>query len=325
LVVLGVIIYVAIFDPNKLAMTLKDAQAVILYYYNWKLVPIWRDLTSFQWMYTHLWSLSVEEQFYIVWPIFILIMLSMRIAVRTMFAVLGAGIILPAIGRALLWDPSQGQAIDLYFRTDLRFDALMWGALVAWIVHVGYRPQSPSLWRWVAIAGAFGLIGLAFFDMMNDGYAYRGGFSLVGVLSALLIAGAIWSPPQAMIIRTLSLAPLRWTGRISYGLYLWHWPVALVVASYFVDPVLKGLVILMATFAIATASFYLVERRFLLLKDRIGQPSVASPGATTVGPDGQNLTAARLDSPAPLLIYSAVDRAYAHAPSWPGATPWASD
>jgi peptidoglycan/LPS O-acetylase OafA/YrhL len=142
-------------------------------------------------------------------------------------------------------------------------------------VHAGYRPQS-FFWGWVAAAGLVGLLWLARLELLANGYVYRGGFSLVGLFSALLIAGAIWSPPQALMRRALSIAPLCWIGKISYGLYLWHWPVIRAMADYPLDPTLKILLELVATFAIATASFYLIEEHFLRLKDRIGQLRIAS-------------------------------------------------
>jgi peptidoglycan/LPS O-acetylase OafA/YrhL len=278
LVLLGVIGYAAAFDSAKFATTLSDAQAAILYYFNWRLVLQWPDLNLHQWMFSHLWSLSVEEQFYTVWPLLTLVALTMRAPLPMIFAVLASGIVLPALGRLLLWESSHH---DLYFRTDLRFDGLMWGALVAWIMHAGYRPQN-KLWGWIAAASFLGLLCIAWFELLASGYLYQGGFSLVGFASALLIAGAVWCPPQAPVRRILSFGPLCWVGQISYGLYLWHWPVFRALADYPLDPALKMLLEVGATLAIAAGSFYLVERHFLRLKDRLHESARTEPQVVSV-------------------------------------------
>jgi len=278
LLLLSVVALAAAFEPAKLPMTLADAQAAVFFYFNWLLVRQWPDLNLHQWMFTHIWSLSVEEQFYLVWPLLTLGLLRARAPDKAVLCLIGAGIILPAIARAILW--RSGISLDLYFRTDLRFDGLMWGALVAWIMHLGYRPPAGQTryWGWAVAAGIAGLIWIARYEVLVNGLLYRGVFSLVGFCAALAIAGLQWCAPGAPIRRVLAFGPLCWVGRISYGLYLWHWPVFLAFSEYpFGHPALKIPIEFATTFVMATASFYLVERHFLQLKDRLD----SKPSATT--------------------------------------------
>ena len=91
-------------------------------------------------------------------------------------------------------------------------------------------------------------------------WLYRGGFLLVALVAAILLA-AVVARPDGLVGRVLSLAPIVWIGKISYGLYLWHWPVYVILSPARMG--MSGIALLLVrfavTFAIATASYYLVE------------------------------------------------------------------
>jgi peptidoglycan/LPS O-acetylase OafA/YrhL len=133
-----VIVWTWLYDPDRLAITLRDAQSVGLYYWNFRVLDWLTDAANHQYMFIHLWSLSGEEQFYMVWPVAILAALSIGMPSWAQRAAVVSGIVLPAIARAALW--TEPTWFSLYARTDMRVDTLLWGALVSWLVVSGWRP-----------------------------------------------------------------------------------------------------------------------------------------------------------------------------------------
>lgn len=269
---LSVAIFVTLYvwltsTPEQLALTLHNLQGIVFYYFNWQMVAAFPNYLNHQWMFSHLWSLSVEEQFYIVWPFVILCLLRLRFSTTLFFLVLIAGITIPAVARAILW--SQKHSLVWYFRTELRFDELMWGALTAMIVHLGITPSEHhrAKFSYATVAALLGLLFVSSFEGLNNGLMYLGGFSLVGFLSAVLIYGSVCCLPPGLK-PILEYPALRWIGKISYGLYLWHWTIIRLVADLKLSPLASMLLEFSATFAVATLSFHFMERPILGLKNR---------------------------------------------------------
>jgi peptidoglycan/LPS O-acetylase OafA/YrhL len=279
-VLLFTIVYSSVVDPPEVFQrTLADAWRVMFYYYNWHLVwPIPHLATSF--MHLHLWSLSIEEQFYLVWPALLLLLLWWHASKRVTWGMLAVAVIAPALARIAVWhlyDPAEWwgrfRSIWIYFRTDLRIDALMWGAALAWLLYQGYKPgnRMRAAVAWGSVAAFAGLIVYASFHSFMNGIFHRGGMSLVGFLSALLLAGAIWCRPLPLRL-LLEAAPLRWTGRVSYGVYLWNIPFFVMASDLPLLGWQQAIVMLAATFPVASLSYYVMERPILRLKDQTGLP-----------------------------------------------------
>jgi peptidoglycan/LPS O-acetylase OafA/YrhL len=266
--VVAVLAYVIVFHPERVEQTIADASRIALYIFNWTLATDWQHIAEYhQTMYTHLWSLSIEEQFYLVWPWVVLGTISLRPPISVTVLFLAIGIAAPALGRALLWH--DGVSLWMYFRTDLRIDTLFWGSLVAFLTHWGAWPKEGPWRNFVSWSGAVALVlilWLSRHELLSNGFVYRGVLSFVGFLSALLIAAVVWGPSR-LLKRFLEMSWLRWVGRISYGLYLWHVPVLLLSAGI-PNPWLRNLVGISATFAIASLSFYILELPLLRLKER---------------------------------------------------------
>ncbi len=285
-VVIGVLLYTLIMQPfAKFLLALSDVWRIVLYIWNWTLTADWQHIVErHQEMYTHLWSLSVEEQFYIVWPCLLLVLL--RVPRKIVLLFLFAGIIAPAVARFLLWH--EGSALWIYFRTDLRFDNLLYGALVAWLLHWGYTPKGMSrkILSWAGLISLIGLIGIAMPDFITHGEIYHLGlFSLVALFSAVTIASAVWCPlPPFRWL--LEMKPLTWIGKVSYGLYLWHWPVILMVSrmTYLPSKLRVVLTVTIILLAIVTISYYKLELPFLKLKDKIGHAKKPRPSASAETP-----------------------------------------
>ncbi|MDN3023969.1 acyltransferase [Streptomyces sp. S.PB5] len=232
----------------------------------------------------HTWSLGVEEQFYLAWPLVLLFLLRWLRA-RTVMIWAAVLCTLPLVWRFALWGPDAAHRI--YNGTDTRADQLLAGALLA-VVLARLRADDPRLERLRGWAGpmawsALGVLALVAWRAPvsgDHGWAtaawYTVGFLGVAVVSAALIAG-LELRPQGTLSRLLSLSPLAWTGRcLSYGMYLWHYPVIRLLASLGVDGWWRAMGTVVLTGAAALASYHLVERRFL----RAGGPRSPSSATT---------------------------------------------
>src|SRR5262249_53378957 len=110
----------------RFATTLDDALSVIFYYLNWRYLAVGPDLNI---LLGHTWSLSVEEQFYTLWPSVLVVLLALRVRRRWVILLVLAGTAIPPCLRVARWEGPE--CSWLYFRTDMRGDALFWGCLVA--------------------------------------------------------------------------------------------------------------------------------------------------------------------------------------------------
>jgi peptidoglycan/LPS O-acetylase OafA/YrhL len=215
---------------------------------------------------SHTWSLSIEEQFYFFWPIMLIAGLkffelrSRRLIVATLtLATL-------SLGERFLLHQHASTAGDnrVYFGTDTRADALLWGcALAIWLVS-GRRLRMPVI--------AFP-VGLALLGVSTYLSSPKVAFTISPTLAAaggFLVIAAIVAHERVLIVRVLDWRPLRYTGRISYGLYLWHIPLINKFQPHLAGrPLIVQIVALGAlSYAAATVSFFVVERYFLRRKRR---------------------------------------------------------
>ncbi|HEV7798771.1 MAG TPA: acyltransferase, partial [Pyrinomonadaceae bacterium] len=234
----------------------------LAYSTNWRLAFGWDlslDPTAI------IWSLSIEEQFYLVWPLLFFACLALKL--RRRFIAIGLAVVIVGIVAHRYSLLSAGASLTrLYYGTDTRADALLIGCLIALL------PASvvgPNTKKWLSVAGI--LCGAVFVFMLatadfTDQFLYRGGYTVIALLAGIVILVAANSPPWILA------APLRWRvlgwfGKISYGLYLWHWLVVRSTSFYYLgywEPWAR----LALAVAIAAASFYLVERPFNRLKTR---------------------------------------------------------
>jgi len=268
--------------PEKLATTVGDTVSAILYYWNWRIVANFDHIQDHQRMIVHLWSLSVEEQFYIVWPSVVLGLVSSRLRPRSVLTLLGGAILLVYCLRIWMWHHYTGNpGYPVYFRTDTRADTLLCGAFVAFAAGAGMVPRG-RLMRGVLQAMALIAIAVvgwhALRPMPWDDYVVYIQYTAVAVSCALIITTALWCPPTLLRIG-LEWTPLRWIGRISYGIYLYHWPIFhRIEQDLDWSPLARTLWAFTLTLLIATISFYFLERPFLRMKDRMGR--TRRPGAS---------------------------------------------
>jgi peptidoglycan/LPS O-acetylase OafA/YrhL len=258
-------------NPN--ANNGKEALGAIFFYLNW-LHAFGAPVSCL----VHLWSLSIEEQFYLVWP-GVLSVLACVVRSRSnllLGIVIGLGILGPEVGRTLLW-PSTWTNIH-YYRTDLRFDALCWGALVAWggARSIILRTLIATYSTPAAVLGVAVLAfhGLFLTDPWRRYYLAYGAYTAVAASSAILVSCVAFAQPR-LLVKALEFSILRWIGVVSYGLYLWH-PVVMLLhwhlwsisflTPFSVPDLAKKLVDFALSCAVAAVSFYFWERPFIRLK-----------------------------------------------------------
>lgn len=229
----------------------------------------------------HLWSLGVEEQWYLILPLVLagglrLVGGRTRRLIPAAVALALASAAVMAMVEKPLEDPSRA-----YYGTDARVQALLIGAVVA----LALRPaELVPVWRRRLSLGAYvgaGLLAaMLLYARPLDHWMYQGGYTLVALASAALIAGAVDEEPN-VVRRVLSAGPLPAIGRISYGLYLWHWPLYLTLTPGRTH--LEGLSLLAlrmaATFGAATLSYRLIERP--IRQGGLRQWKRAAPALTT--------------------------------------------
>ncbi|MCB1269912.1 MAG: acyltransferase, partial [Microthrixaceae bacterium] len=174
----------------------------------------------------HLWSLAVEEQFYIVFPVVFVWLLGRAGRNRTR-NVLVAGALASTVWMAILYEPYTDPS-RVYYGTDTRLSGLLLGAVLA-LVWTPWRSRarpSRAAGPVLDVTGVLALGAVAwFFARVNEfePFIYRGGFLLLDVVVIVLIAVLVH--PSARLSRVLAIPPLVWLGVRSYSVYLWHWPI----------------------------------------------------------------------------------------------------
>ncbi len=266
--VLGAVALYAVFiaAPDELRTIRGDGIASLFYVANWHF--IFSGQSYFAQFgapspLKHFWSLAIEEQFYLLWPLIVVGILRWRRgsvrALATFAAVAGAG---SAVLMWVLYTPGQDPS-RVYYGTDTRASSLLVGALLAMLLLRRPVVDGRNARRVLHGSGIVAAAVLGYWwstATEHSDWLYRGGFVLAAVLVAVVVAG-VTQPDPGPLGRVLSLAPLRFVGRISYGLYLWHWPVFIALSPTRVPLDGYGLfaVRVAATFAIATLSYYAIE------------------------------------------------------------------
>jgi len=227
-----------LFAHDAASRVREDSIASIFYVTNWWYVlgeQSYFEAVGRPPMLQHLWSLAVEEQFYLIWPAVLLIVFRRRGRTGVgRVALVGAGLatLLMAFISLLASMPGDQDASRLYFGSDTHSMGILLGAALATLWRPGRLPRSlaPGPQAVLAGLGLSALLGIGWFlhsATEDSGLLYRGGFLVFSGLTAVLIMVA--SHPALAGFRWLGWQPFRYIGERSYGLYLWHWPVFVVL------------------------------------------------------------------------------------------------
>jgi len=258
---------VVIFVREQAEQTRGDVIAGLTYTTNWYLIFTGQSyFQSFRRpsLLQHLWSLAVEEQFYLVWPLILVGLLVLckrrpeRMAIPMLAMVAASTVLMAVLYDAA--DPSRA-----YFGTDTRAGGLILGATFALFWRPGYlnRGAVAAKGRILDLVGLAGLGALAVIMATvadQDALLYRGGFLVVGLATVACIAMA--THPRSLVAKVLSIRPVVWVGTRSYAIYLWHWPIYCLTRPGVDVPWSPGptlVVRLVLTGVLAELSYRLVE------------------------------------------------------------------
>lgn len=262
-----------------------DAVSAVLYLSNWRYVQAgmsYEELFSSKSPLLHLWSLSIEAQMYIVVPLLVIVGAALGLRRRGLAVLMTLGVI-----ASVMISVFSVEGDRLYYGTDSRAAELLMGALLAcmWPATQWRSTQQDSTngtemrSRYRSVSSCFplvvfiGVIAISLFTTTGSPWVYSGALGGFSILSAALVYGSI---QPGLLRRFLSLGPLVIIGRVSYGLYLYHWPIFvwLTPERTDLDGVTLFVVRLLATSLVTAVSYVALEspirrRRFL-----------TSPGST---------------------------------------------
>jgi peptidoglycan/LPS O-acetylase OafA/YrhL len=224
----------AVWLPEQAARLRGDLLAALGYATNWWLISQNSSYFTTEGdrpnLLTHLWSLAVEEQYYLVWPLVLIVFFLIRAPRWFMLLVVLAGVAASTRAAVVLYDPFADPS-RVYYGTDTRALAPLLGAALAIAVQPWrHRTRLPRGTRHVLDAlGIVALLALAAVAAVltdSDEVLYGAGFLGIAVLGAVVVGVA--GHPGTALGEMLGVQPLKWLGERSYGIYLWHWPVCVL-------------------------------------------------------------------------------------------------
>ncbi len=267
LAVLGItLICPHVLDQYARATMRSDGIATIFYYANWHFISegeSYFQQTGDPSPYRHMWTLAIEEQFYFVLPALMIVLIAVTRGNRAriagiLIALAAASAVLMAVKYQPGSDPSR-----VYYGTDCRAQSLLLGSALAAYLSYAPRRRLTRDYRRLTVAGIVGMTLMVLFFLFvsyENELTWYGGF-FVFVAATLLVIAVVELDQDGPVAAIFGYRPFAWIGKISYGLYLWHWPIFVMLTPQRVGFGGPGLFVLRfaLSFAAGAASFYLVE------------------------------------------------------------------
>lgn len=267
LMLLMTVVWVTLFDPSRLAVLRQDVIGAVTYLSNWQF--IFREVSYFESFgppspLGHMWSLAVEEQFYVIWPLILLIGLYLYPRRGQMLYFISALAGISALLMMWIYEPGEDPS-RVYFGTDTRAFGLLIGAALA-IMWPSFKLSS-RIARGARIlmdlAGISALVLILYMMGNTDRFEealYPGGMVILSLASAVVIA--VLAHPASLLGNLIGAKPLRWVGVRSYGIYLWHYPIIMLTSPngdvHQISP-LHAVLQVAASVALAALSWKYVE------------------------------------------------------------------
>ena len=228
------IIFIGVWAPEAIKRFLSDLPYALSGTINWLLVARHQDYFETVGrppLLQHTWSLAVELQFYLIWPIILLTVLKYfgkkNIARIALIIAMVSGTTLFFVSLQL--DQSNAQQIShIYFGTDTHSLGLFLGSALAvsWIpqnLSADIEKRAQDVIDGIGVVGLLGLISTFLFIEESNASLYRVAFPLAGIFGCLVIISLVH--PASRFAPIISTAPFRWVGQRSYGIYIWHWVI----------------------------------------------------------------------------------------------------
>lgn len=215
--------------------------------------------------FAHMWSLGMEEQFYLVWPTVLLLLLALRLRRRTVIGVAVTGAALVCVTRIVLDATGAASPLTLFY-SPLHSDGLLIGSALGLTYTWGLLPEPETVRRWLVpavlvAAAVFGVVSACGAPYVSWGMTV--GLAVIALAAAVLVYAAVDRRP-VWPLRFLTWRPVTYLGEISYALYLWHFAVLWLWPTNQLR--VEGRV--GVSVVLAAASYHLVEKPFLRRKPR---------------------------------------------------------
>ncbi|OCT12768.1 hypothetical protein A8709_31185 [Paenibacillus pectinilyticus] len=231
-----VCLWLLIFDRSRLMQLQGDFVSVLLYFNNWWL--IFHKVSYFESFgppspIGHLWSLAIEEQFYFIWPLVLALVLRYVHRRGTLFVLTLAGALVSMLVMAFVYQPDLDPS-RVYYGTDTRAFALLIGGALAivWPSRKLSEKMTGHSSKMLDMMGGAGLVVILLMMWTTNAYKaslYVGGLGLFSIITAIVIAAI--AHPASLLGKVMGSKPLRWLGKRSYSLYIWHFPVIILTSS----------------------------------------------------------------------------------------------
>ena len=233
----------------------------ILFLNNWNIVNNFGEAQN---DLGHLWSLGIEEQFYLIWPLTIWLLAKLKIPSKMMIPLILFASLVVMVHRTSLWNDGTSWII-LYIRTDTRLDSLLIGAMFAYV----YRHfQVPS--KILNSVATLSLMGLVYIKYVLDKspFIFEMGWTIIALLAGFIILSV--AEGVFFVQKVFTWRPLTMIGKVSYGLYLWHMPIFLLFGRHVTSGSrpLRLLIGIIIASVVTSLSWFFIEKPFLNLKNR---------------------------------------------------------
>ena len=232
----------------------------ILFLNNWNIVNNFGEAQN---DLGHLWSLGIEEQFYLIWPLTIWLLAKLKIPSKMMIPLILFASLVVMVHRTSLWNDGTSWII-LYIRTDTRLDSLLIGAMFAYV----YRHfQVPS--KILNSVATLSFLGLVYIKYVLDKspFIFEMGWTIIALLAGFIILSV--AEGAFFIQKVFTWRPLTMIGKVSYGLYLWHMPIFVLFGRHVTSGSrpLRLLIAIILACVVTSLSWFFIEKPFLNLKD----------------------------------------------------------